>query len=89
MANKETQTSFSPHSTLQSAHDSASLRTVFDDGNPYDVADRLESNGSAENKSDKSPNEQEDSIVDWDGPDDPAWHPISFLRVCTAPLIRF
>ncbi|CAG8046321.1 unnamed protein product [Penicillium nalgiovense] len=76
MANKETQTSLSPQST-QSAHGSASMRTMFDDGDPYDVADALESNGgSAEHKPDKS-NEKEGSIVDWDGPNDPAWHPIS------------
>ncbi|KAJ5844622.1 uncharacterized protein N7525_002363 [Penicillium rubens] len=81
MANKETQTSLSPQSTLQSGHDSASMRTMFDDDDPYDVTDALESNeGSAESKPDKSPNEKEDSIVDWDGPNDPAWHPISLLR---------
>jgi DHA1 family multidrug resistance protein-like MFS transporter len=90
MANKETQTSLSPQSTLQSGHDSASMRTMFDDDDPYDVTDALESNeGSAESKPDKSPNEKEDSIVNWDGPNDPAWHPISLLRVWTAPLIRF
>ncbi|KAJ6159482.1 hypothetical protein N7497_004019 [Penicillium chrysogenum] len=63
MANKETQTSLSPQSTLQSGHDSASMRTMFDDDDPYDVTDALESNeGSAESKPDKSPNEKEDSI---------------------------
>jgi hypothetical protein len=55
---------------------------MFDDGDPYDVADGLESNAeSGEHKPDRSPNEKEDSIVDWDGPNDPAWHPISLLRV--------
>lgn len=73
MANKETQTSLSPHNTRQSAHDSTSLRTMFDDGDTYDVADALESNrGSAGNKPDQSPIEEDSEIVDWDGLDDPA-----------------
>ena len=81
MATKETQTSPSPSSTWEAAHDSTSLRTMFDDGDTYDVPDALESNmGSAESKSDK---EKESLIVDWDGPNDPAWRPISLLRVCT------
>ncbi|CAI7656063.1 unnamed protein product [Penicillium viridicatum] len=54
MATKETQTSPSPSSTWEAAHDSTSLRTMFDDGDTYDVPDALESNmASAESKSDK------------------------------------
>jgi hypothetical protein len=52
--------------------DSISLRTMLDDGDPYDVADALESNrGSTESKPGTSPNEKENIIVGWDGPDDP------------------
>lgn len=81
MANKETQTSPSPHNTRGAVHDSASLRTMFDDGDTYDVPDALESNmGSAESKPDKG---KESIIVDWDGPNDPAWHPTPLFRVCT------
>ncbi|KOS44536.1 hypothetical protein ACN38_g4534 [Penicillium nordicum] len=69
MASKETQTSPSPPSTREEAHDSASLRTMFDDGDTYDVPDSLESNiGSAQKEPDK---EKESLIVDWDGPNDP------------------
>ncbi|KAJ5953032.1 uncharacterized protein N7479_011445 [Penicillium vulpinum] len=72
MANRETHTSLSRHGTLQSTHDSTSLRTMLDDGDRYDVADMLESNeGSASIKPDRSPNEKESLIVGWDGPDDP------------------
>ncbi|KAF4772220.1 hypothetical protein N7455_009060 [Penicillium solitum] len=78
MANNETQTSPSPHNTRGAEHDSASLRTMFDDGDTYDVPDALENNmGSAESTPDK---EKENIIVDWDGPNDlempknfPAW----------------
>lgn len=81
MANKETQTSQSPHNTRGAAHDPESLRTMFDDGDTYDVPDALESNmGSAESTPDK---EKENIIVDWDGPNDPAWHPTSLFRACT------
>lgn len=48
---------------------------MFDDGDTYDVPDSLESNmGSTGRKPDK---ENENIIVDWVGPNDPAWHPIS------------
>lgn len=83
MANKETQTSPSLHSNWEAAHDSASVRAMFDDGDTYDVPDALESNVSAaESKPDK---EKENIIVDWVGLNDPAWHPISsFQYVCTS-----
>lgn len=53
---------------------------MFDDGDTYDVPDSLESNiGSAQKEPDK---EKESLIVDWDGPNDPVWHPIpSFVYV--------
>ncbi|KAJ5431721.1 hypothetical protein N7445_008219 [Penicillium cf. griseofulvum] len=78
MANRETEASLSRHSTHQSSHDSTSLRTMLDDGDTYDVADALESNrGSTESKPDTSPNEKENIIVGWDGPDDPEM-PLNF-----------
>ncbi|KAJ5521077.1 Major facilitator superfamily domain general substrate transporter [Penicillium fimorum] len=47
-------------STLQSSHDSTSLRTMLDDGDRYNVADVLESNGgSRANKPDRSLNEED------------------------------
>ena len=87
MANKETQTSLSVQSTLQSARDSASTRTMFNDRDPYDGADAFESNRrSTEYKKDISPDQKEPSIVGWDGPNDPVWHPIDLLQVWAAPL---
>ncbi|KAJ5193520.1 hypothetical protein N7449_009662 [Penicillium cf. viridicatum] len=66
MVNKETQTSPSLHSSWEAAHDSASVRTMFDDGDTYDVPDALESNmGSAGSKPEK---ENENIIVDWEMP---------------------
>ncbi|KAJ5511362.1 hypothetical protein N7453_003465 [Penicillium expansum] len=72
MANKETPTPLSPYNTREAAHDSASLRTIFDDGDTYDVPDASESSrDSAESKSERVPNDKESLIVDWDGPNDP------------------
>ncbi|KAJ5817383.1 hypothetical protein N7447_009616 [Penicillium robsamsonii] len=71
MTSRETQTSPSRHSTLQSSHNSTGLRIILDDEDRYDVADVLESNrGSGANEPGRSPDEK-DLIVGWDGQDDP------------------
>lgn len=88
MPSKETQTLLSSHSN-QSERESTSLQTVFDDGDTYDVADGLESNGgSSKIKPERSPNEKDNLIVDWNGTNDPACCPIP-LRVYKVPLIQF
>ncbi|EKV06537.1 hypothetical protein PDIG_77340 [Penicillium digitatum PHI26] len=73
MTNTETQTSMSPHNMRVPAQDSASIRTMFDNGDTHNVPDAVESSrDSAEIKPERSSNETESLIVDWDGPNDPA-----------------
>lgn len=75
MAIKQTQTSLSSNDTFESAQESTSVHTLFDDGDPFDVADVLEGNEGFGGENDNSTsNEKESLIVGWDGPNDPARH---------------
>jgi DHA1 family multidrug resistance protein-like MFS transporter len=78
MADKHTQTSLSSHNTTTSAHDSASVSTLFANDDTHDLGDVLERNeGFATNSAERPPEEKHSVIVDWDGPDDPAGYPPS------------
>lgn len=77
MAHKVTQTSLSSHNRSESARDSASLWTLYDDGDSYDVGDVLERNESFAGRQLEDSHKKESIIVDWDGPDDPVWDSLS------------
>ncbi|KAJ5781304.1 hypothetical protein N7457_006464 [Penicillium paradoxum] len=71
MAHKETQTSLSSRNSTEPVHDSASVWTLFDHSDTYEVGDVLERNESfARGNVDRDSLEKDRIIVDWDGPDD-------------------